>query len=250
MPKERLQKIMAHAGVASRRASEKLIAAGRVRLNGKAAQIGDKADPEKDEIRLDGRIIPTSTPKLIYLALHKPRGVLSTTFDEEGRRTVMHMVPHKERLYPVGRLDADSQGLMLLTNDGDLTNILTHPRYGHEKEYRVLVAKRPNPKQLNTWRNGVVLEDGHRTAPAEVRIERTQGKGAWLRVILREGRKRQIRETARVFGLPVVKLIRVRMGSLQLGSLKSGEWRELTPAEVSRLQRKVDHTQKKPRKRT
>jgi 23S rRNA pseudouridine2605 synthase len=135
----------------------------------------------------------------------------------------------------VGRLDVDSEGLILMTNDGELTNKLTHPRYGHEKEYRVLVARRPDEEQLETWRRGVVLEDGSRTLPAEVRFESTQGKGSWLRVIMREGRKRLIRETGAQIGLPVVRIIRVRIGSLRLGVLKPREWRHLTPEEVAEL---------------
>jgi 23S rRNA pseudouridine2605 synthase len=132
-------------------------------------------------------------------------------------------------------LDVDSEGLILLTNDGDLANRLTHPRYGHEKEYKVLVARQPDEEQLGAWRRGVVLEDGFRTAPAGVRVDELFGKGAWLRVILKEGRKRQIRETGAQLGLPVVKIIRVRIGSLRLGALKPGEWRYLTAEEVAEL---------------
>ena len=232
---ERVQKILAHAGLGSRRACEKLIEAGRVTVNGKPVRLGAKADPQRDQIKVDGRKIAVQQ-KLVYLALNKPRGVLSTTAEKgDARQTVLDLVPAEERLYPVGRLDIDSQGLILLTNDGDLTNRLTHPRYGHEKEYRVLVASHPDNKQLEAWRHGVVLEDGYRTAPADVRIEKTQCKGAWLRIIMREGRKRQIREVASRIGLPVVKLIRIRISSLQLGSLKPGQWRYLTPGEVSSL---------------
>jgi 23S rRNA pseudouridine2605 synthase len=138
-------------------------------------------------------------------------------------------------LYPVGRLDVDSEGLILMTNDGDLTNRLTHPRYEHEKEYRVLVASRPDEKQLAAWSNGVVLEDGYRTQPAKVRVTSTKGKGAWMQVILKEGRKRQIREMGHLTGLPVVRIIRVRIGSLRLGNLKPKEWRRLTPEEIAEL---------------
>jgi 23S rRNA pseudouridine2605 synthase len=131
----------------------------------------------------------------------------------------------------------NSQGLILLTNDGELANRLTHPRYGHEKEYRLLVARHPDKKQLEAWRHGVVLEDGYKTAPADVRVEKMQGKGAWLRIVMREGRKRQIREIASRIGLPVVTLIRVRISSLQLGNLKSGQWRYLTPEEIAALKK-------------
>ena len=226
MTEDRVQKILAHAGVASRRACEKLIEAGRVTVNGKQIELGSKADPSVDTIFVDGRKI--SFPKnFTYLAIYKPRGILSSTKSELDRRTVLDLVDTKTRLYPVGRLDIDSEGLMLLTDDGDLTNKVTHPRYGHEKEYRVLVSRHPDRKQLETWSRGVVLEDGYRTKPVKVRIERLHGKGAWLRVIMAEGKKRQIRQTANSVGLYVVKLIRVRIGPINLGSLKAGQSRPL-----------------------
>jgi 23S rRNA pseudouridine2605 synthase len=231
---ERLQKIMAKAGLGSRRAAEELIAAGRVRVNGNVANLGMKADPARDKIEVDGR--PVAAPEnLVYIALYKPRGVITAAESPEGRPTVRDLVPLPGHLYPVGRLDIDSEGLILLTNDGELANRLTHPRYGHEKEYKVLVAARPDEEQLATWRRGVVLEDGTRTLPAEVRFEAAQGKGAWLRVVLREGKKRQIREVGKTIGLPVVKIIRVRIGALQLGGLKPREWRQLTAEEVQGL---------------
>ena len=234
MPEERLQKILARAGLGSRRASEELIASGRVRVNGKVATLGMKADPEKDRIEVDGRQVSSAEP-LTYLALYKPRGVISAAKSPDTRPTVRDLVPIPGRLYPVGRLDVDSEGLILMTNDGTLANRLTHPRYGHEKEYRVLVARHPDEEQLETWRRGVVLADGYRTQPVEVRVESNFGKGTWLRVTLREGRKRQIRETGEQIGLPVAKIIRVRIGSLKLGSLKPREWRRLTPEEVAAL---------------
>jgi 23S rRNA pseudouridine2605 synthase len=234
MPEERLQKILARAGLGSRRACEELIDAGRVTVNGEFAVLGMKADPEHDLIEVDGRPIQSAQP-LTYIALYKPRGVISAAKSPDRRPTVRDLVPVPGQLYPVGRLDVDSEGLILMTNDGELTNKLTHPRYGHEKEYRVLVARRPDEEQLETWRRGVVLEDGSRTLPADVRFVAAQGKGAWLRVVLREGKKRQIRETGAVIGLPVVKIIRVRIGTLRLGSLKPGEWRYLTADEVAAL---------------
>ena len=148
-----------------------------------------------------------------------------------------------DRIYPVGRLDFDSEGLILMTNDGDLANKLTHPRYGHEKEYRVLLARRPDDKQLQAWARGVVLEDGHRTAPAQVRFESTSGKGAWIRVIMGEGRKRQIREIGFLLGLPVVRIVRIRIGTLRLDNLKPRQWRYLTTQEVDEL-RKLTSKQK------
>jgi len=231
---ERLQKILARAGLGSRRACEELIAAGRVRINGLVATLGTKANPLSDRIEVDGRLVSISE-EMIYIALYKPRGVISTVSDPDRRQTVRDLVPISGRLYPVGRLDVDSEGLILLTNDGELTNLLTHPKYGHEKEYRVLVARRPDNEQLETWRRGVVLEDGYRTAPANVRFESASGKGAWLRIVMREGRKRQIRETGSLIGLPVVKIIRVRIGNLYLGNLKPREWRYLSRDEVLAL---------------
>jgi 23S rRNA pseudouridine2605 synthase len=234
---ERLQKLMAQAGLGSRRACEVLISAGRVSVNGHIAGLGDKADPKRDRILVDGQ--PLKLPDApVYIALYKPRGVLSAVSSPDPRPTVRDLVDLPGHLYPVGRLDVDSEGLILLTSDGELANRLTHPRYGHEKEYRVLVARRPDDAQLDTWRRGVVLEDGYRTAPAEVRLDGFFGKGAWLRVVLREGRKRQIRETGLQIGLPVVKIIRVRIGSLRLGVLKPREWRRLTDDEVAELKGK------------
>ncbi len=240
---ERLQKILSRAGLGSRRACEELIAAGRVRVNGQLAHLGDKADPERDRIQVDNQTITTAQP-LTYIALYKPRGVLSTVSANDPRPTVRDLVPVEGQIYPVGRLDVDSEGLILLTNDGELANQLTHPRYGHEKEYRVLVARRPDDNQIAAWRRGVVLSDGYRTAPVKVRFESTAGKGAWLRIILREGRKRQIRETGTLIGLPVVKIIRVRIGSLQLGTLKPREWRSLKPDEVALLKSGGDKSKK------
>lgn len=237
MAQERLQKILARAGYGSRRSCEKLIEAGRVKVNGQTVSLGDKADPARDQIHLDGA--PIKPPESFsYIALYKPRGVLSSSRRENDLQTVLDLVPSKERLYPVGRLDLNSEGLILLTNDGALANTLTHPRYGHEKEYRVLVARHPDQKQLAAWRRGVVLSDGYKTQPVQVRIERPYGKGTWLRVIMTEGRKRQIRETTAQLGLPVAKLIRIRIGSLYLGKMKPKQWRHLEDAEITALKGK------------
>jgi 23S rRNA pseudouridine2605 synthase len=235
---ERLQKILARAGWGSRRACELLISAGRVRVNGAGVTLGSKADPETDTITVDGRKI-TASEALAYIAIYKPRGVLSAVDSPDPRATVRSLVPISGTLYPVGRLDVESEGLILLTNDGELANRLTHPRYGHEKEYRVLVARRPDKAQLEAFRHGVVLEDGRRTLPAGVNIESGFGKGAWLRITLREGRKRQIREMCALMGLPVVRIIRIRIGALLLGSLKPREWRLLTENEVAELKGKT-----------
>jgi 23S rRNA pseudouridine2605 synthase len=247
MTAERLQKILAQAGYGSRRSCEDYITSGRVRVNGQIATLGQKADPAVDKIMLDGKSI-AAPESLTYVALHKPRNVLSTveTERDDTRPTVRQLVDAPGHLYPVGRLDFESEGLVLMTNDGELSNRLTHPRYGHEKEYRVLLAKRPDQEQVEAWRRGVVLDDGHKTAPVDVRFESAQGKGAWVNVVMREGRKRQIRETCKQLGLPVVRIIRVRIGSLRLGNLKPRQWRYLTLTEINDLKRE-DAQKKKNR---
>ena len=233
---ERLQKILAQAGYGSRRACEDFITAGRVRVNGQIASLGQKADSAIDKITVDGKPI-VAAEALTYIALYKPRMILSTVEGERGddRKTVRDLVETQQHVYPVGRLDFESEGLVLMTNDGDLTNRLTHPKFGHEKEYRVLLARRPDHDQLEAWKRGVVLEDGYKTAPVDVRFESAQGKGAWVRVVMREGRKRQIRETCQQLGLPIVRILRIRIGSLKLGNLKPRQWRYLTKQEVDEL---------------
>lgn len=234
---ERLQKILSHAGYGSRRACEDFITAGRVRVNGQLAELGQKADPAVDKITVDGKPV-AAAESLIYIALYKPRNVLSTVEPERGdaRQTVRDLVDAPGHLYPVGRLDFESEGLVLLTNDGELTNQLTHPKFGHTKEYKVLLARRPDRDQIEAWKRGVVLEDAYKTAPAEVRFESAHGKGAWIRVVMGEGRKRQIREVCKQLGLPVVRILRVRIGALRLGTLKPRQWRYLTTKEVEELQ--------------
>ncbi|MDP1716078.1 MAG: pseudouridine synthase [Anaerolineales bacterium] len=231
---ERLQKLLSRAGYGSRRACEVFVTEGRVRVNGKIAVLGQKADLSVDKVMVDGKALPKAE-SLTYIALYKPRNVLSAAEGQDGRQTVRELIPIEGHLYPVGRLDFDSEGLILMTNDGELTNKLTHPRYGHQKEYRVLVARRPDEKQLDAWRRGVVLEDGDKTAPAEVNFLSTSGKGAWMRVVMGEGKKRQIREVGRLLGLPIVKIIRLRIGTLKLGNLKPRQWRYLTADEVDEL---------------
>ena len=232
---ERLQKLLAQAGHGSRRACEEYLVQGRVRVNGRVAELGQKADPEIDEITFDGQ--PLARPeRRQYILLYKPRGVVSSLEPQGDRKTVMDLVPADERLYPVGRLDLDSEGLILLTNDGELTNRITHPRYETEKEYRVLLGDEPDAKQLAAWRHGVVLE-GKRTAPAEVEREAHTPEGTWLRVTMHEGRKHEIRDIARTLGLWVHRLIRVRLGALTIGNLKPGQWRPLEPKEIAELKR-------------
>ena len=233
---ERLQKLLAQAGYGSRRHCEEFIIEGRVRVNGKVAELGQKADLSIDKVTLDGKALPkTESLTYTYIALYKPRNVLSAAEGQDDRETVRDLIPVEGHLYPVGRLDFDSEGLILMTNDGELTNKLTHPKFGHQKEYRVLLARRPDEKQLDTWRRGVVLEDGDKTAPAEVYLISTSGKGAWVRIIMGEGKKRQIREIGKLLGLPVVKIIRLRIGTLKLGNLKPRQWRHLTQDEVKEL---------------
>jgi 23S rRNA pseudouridine2605 synthase len=233
---ERLQKLIAQAGYGSRRSCEEFITAGRVRVNGKIATLGEKADLSIDKVTLDGKALPKPEAQtMTYIALYKPRNVLSAAEGQDDRQTVRDLIPLEGHLYPVGRLDWDSEGLILMTNDGELTNKLTHPRYGHEKEYRVLVARKPDDKQMEAWRRGVVLEDGDKTAPADVSFLSSSGKGAWIRIVMGEGKKRQIREVGRLLGLPVVKIIRLRIGTLKLGSLKPRQWRHLTENEVMEL---------------
>lgn len=234
---ERLQKILAQAGYGSRRSCEEFITEGRVLVNGKAAVLGQKAEAGVDTITLDGNPI-AKAETLKYIAMYKPRNVISSVEDEVGRRTVRDMLPESGHLYPVGRLDWDSEGLILMTNDGDLTNRLTHPRYGHQKEYRVLVARQPDSEQIAAWRRGIVLPDGEKTAPADVVVEGRAGKGSWLRVIMGEGKKHQIRDTGATLGLPVVRIVRTRIATLHLGSLKPGEWRPLSPVEIDELKGK------------
>ena len=230
---ERLQKILARAGLGSRRSCEVLIEQGRVTVNGARAELGQRADPAHDRIAVDGQPL-AAAEKLTYIMLNKPRGVVSSLAPQGERQTVRDLVPLDVRLYPVGRLDVDSEGLILLTNDGELADLLTHPRYEAEKEYRVLVKGSPDAERLEAWRRGVMLE-GERTAPAQVTRAQPAPTGTWLRIIMHEGRKHQIRDIGLLLGIPVQRLIRVRLGSLRLGSLESGEWRRLKPGEVEEL---------------
>lgn len=231
---ERLQKLLAEAGVASRRKAEQLIQEGRVTVNGRiVTQLGSKVNPALDEVRVDGQKVKFSGHN-VYLMLNKPRGVLSAMEDTRGQKSLGDLVQVPQRVFPVGRLDATSEGLILLTDDGELANLLTHPRYEHDKEYRALVNGIPSEETLDAWRRGIVLE-GQQTAPAQVDILRKEKDSAYLRIIMHEGRKRQVREVAALLGHPVRQLQRVRLGPLLLGTLKPGEWRHLTEAEVEQL---------------
>jgi 23S rRNA pseudouridine2605 synthase len=234
MTRERLQKYLARCGVASRRASEQIIVGGRVRVNGQvAAELGTSVDPGRDRVEVDGRTVVPPTEHS-YILLNKPIGVVSTASDPQGRRTVLDMVDSEARLYPVGRLDYDSEGLILLTDDGDLALRLTHPRHTVEKEYAALLTGDVTDAALAQLREGVPL-DGRPTAPARVERGETVPDGTWVRITIREGRNRQIRRMAAHVGLGVARLVRVRIGPLRLGTLPPGQWRTLSAAEVAAL---------------
>ena len=233
--KERLQKLMAMSGIASRRASEELIRAGRVRVNGQTAKLGDQADLSVDVVEIDGQRLNPPEAR-VYYAINKPRNVLTSPPEraDDKRKTVLQMIPHQGHLFSIGRLDADSEGLVVLTNDGELAQQLSHPRYRHTKTYRVLVTGLPSTETLERWQAGVYLEEG-RTAPCHVVIVRGDVKESILLVTMTEGRKRQIRRVASILGHPVRRLTRRSIGCLELGNMKSGEWRTLTDAEISLL---------------
>lgn len=239
--KERLHKVLAHAGVASRRAAERMIQAQRVRVNGAVIQsLGTQVDPDTDRIEVDGRLLAKTDVTHQYLMLNKPLGVVSTASDPEGRPTVVDMVRATRRLYPVGRLDIDSEGLVLLTDDGELTFRLTHARFGVEKEYHVLVTC-PDLTQasLAELRTGVMLEDGLARAVRAQLLTRTPN-GSVVRVVLHEGRQRQVRRMMAVLGCNVERLERVRIGPLAIDDLEVGRYRSLRPREIEALRAAVD----------
>jgi 23S rRNA pseudouridine2605 synthase len=249
VPEERLQKVLAAAGVASRRASEALIEAGRVRVDGRVAGLGDRADPEIARIEVDGKTI-AARPSLVHLALHKPAGVTSTVRDPHAQRTVVDLLPpaHRSgRIYPVGRLDRDSEGLLLLTNDGPWSEAVLHPRHGVEREYAVGVASPLGGDVAAALRSGVELEEGIASVlqlrpqtDVETRrlVELLQPRPPrlhWYRITLGQGWKRQIRRMLAATGVPVVRLVRVRMGPVRLDDLRAGQTRPLTGREVRAL---------------
>jgi len=232
---ERLQRALARAGFGSRRACEELIAAGRVSIGGREATLGDRVDPERDDVRVDGRLISVD-PGLRYLALHKPRGVTTTMRDPHAERDLSRFLPKGPRVFPVGRLDRDTEGLLLLTNDGALAHRLTHPSYGVEKEYLVEVDGAPSSRQLGRLRRGVDLDDGVARAVEARAAGGSKGRGA-VRLVMVEGRKREVRRMLEAVGLPVRRLIRLRVGPVRLGRLRPGELRELEPEIVRALYR-------------
>lgn len=247
---ERLQKILAHAGIASRRKCEELILQKRVRVNGKiVSELGTKVDPARDKIEVDGKPIRIEQPT--YIVLHKPKGYLSDVDEVGGKKLAMDLVPVRERLYAAGRLDLNSEGLLLLTNDGDLAHRITHPRYEHEKEYLALVEGDPSEETLTRMRKGIVYEGALLRADSVKKVRHLGEIGrrhhwsdarsgeCWLRIVLHEGRKREIRHLCGVLGHPVKRLIRTRIGPIELGALPVGKWRTLTPSELKALKNQL-----------
>ncbi len=227
----RLQKVLAQAGIGSRRVCEDLIERGRVRVNGERAVLGRRVHPETDVVEVNGAQIGVR-PGLVHYLLNKPAGVITTASDTHGRPTVVELVPEEPRVFPVGRLDGETEGLLLLTNDGDLAHRLTHPSYGVDKEYLVEVEGNPHRGVVRRLREGVELDDGV-TAPAKVAVLGDQ----LLRITIHEGRNRQVRRMCEAVGTPVVRLVRTRIGPLSDRTLKPGEWRALTQDEVRSLER-------------
>jgi 23S rRNA pseudouridine2605 synthase len=247
---QRLQKLIAAAGIASRRHAEELISAGKVSLNGTVVkELGTKADPDKDHIKVNGKLI---NPQLkarekTYILLNKPRGYLSSVSDQEGRPLVVELLPPAlGKLHPVGRLDFNTEGLLILTNDGDLTNFVTAAKNRVEKVYEAKVKGVPSEAGIGRLRRGVTLEDGTRTAPAKIELLHETGNNSWFEVKLHQGRNQQVRRMFELIGHSVVKLRRVRIAFLTDENLKPGYWRHLSTAEVSRLMKR-DDKRKRPR---
>jgi 23S rRNA pseudouridine2605 synthase len=233
MPEERLQKLLAAAGIASRRACEELISQGRVSVNGEIATLGDKADGARDVVALDGERVNVD-PEKVYVVLNKPRGVITTADDPEGRPTVIDLVNVRQRVFPVGRLDQDTEGLVLLTNDGELANALMHPSYEVERIYVALVPGPVRREVLARIREGIELDDGL-ARPRSVRQLEQEKSKALLEVVMTEGRKREVRRLLGNAGLTVERLARVSYGGVELGDLRQGKWRFLTQGEIGRL---------------
>jgi len=233
----RIHKVLSENGVASLRKAEEWVAAGRVTVNGHPAHVGQDIDPARDIVCVDGeRVALQKRQKLWYLALNKPRGYVTTMRDELGRRCVAQLVADvPARVYPVGRLDKDSEGLLLLTNDGDFANFILHPRNHVAKTYRVTVRPAVSEEQLVALSTGVTLEDGYTTAPAQAEVETDEPNRVVLRITISEGKNRQVRRMCEALGLEVVRLRRVSIGPVKLGMLRPGKWRELKPIEVGAL---------------
>lgn len=231
---DRLQKVMARAGIASRRASEELIRAERVTVNGEVAVLGRRVDPVLDKIAIDGVPVVVDTT-IVHWVLNKPTGYVTTASDPQGRPTVMDLVPDEPRVFPVGRLDRDTEGLLLLTNDGELAQLLMHPSHGVEKEYLAVVEGQPTPATIRRLREGVELDDGP-TRPARVQLgDAAAGDTSALTIVVKEGRKRMVRRMCAEVGHPVLRLVRTRIGPLRDQRLAPGAWRVVTPDEVRSL---------------
>jgi 23S rRNA pseudouridine2605 synthase len=230
---ERVQKVLARAGLGSRRACEDLVRQGRVRIDGRTAELGDRLDPSRDRVEVDGVRVPLD-PEFRYYALNKPQGVVTTARDPQRRTDIRAFLPSGERVFPVGRLDRDTEGLLLLTNDGELANRLMHPRYGVEKEYLAEVDGRPGRRALAKLVGGVRLDDGVARARSARAVAATGGRTA-VRIVMTEGRKREVRRMLGALELPVRRLVRVRVGPIRLERLPPGEVRELEPEEVRAL---------------
>ena len=235
LPQQRVQKIMARADIGSRRKCEEIIRQGRVRVNGQVIELGAKADPSKDVIHVDGERITDSFEPL-YIVVNKPKGVLSTNRAEKGdeRPTIRELVDVPGHLFTIGRLDADSEGLMVLTNDGALANRISHPRYEHTKTYKVTVKGKVSRNTLETWESGIWLDDS-RTAACSLTVLQSTKRSTVIRLVMVEGRKRQIRRIASTLGHPVVRLVRTHIGQLGLGTLRKGAWYQLDDDEVSAM---------------
>lgn len=221
----RLNKFLAHHGFASRRAADELIQNGKVLVNGEKATLGQQVE-ETDVVTVRGKNVGT-LPPLVYYLVHKPTGVVSTARDPEGRQTVLNLVPASGRLYPVGRLDYDSEGLVLLTNDGALAYRLTHPKFEVEKVYKVLVKGKPGKETLAKFEKGVMVE-GQRAAATKIQVLESQAEDTWIELTIHEGRNRQIRKMCHTVGHPVVRLIRLKLGPYELSSLKPGEYKQIS----------------------
>ena len=237
MAEERIQKIMSEQGLCSRRAAEQIIAEGRVKVNGHPVKVGDKMDPNRDVLHVDDeRIYIQKNQQLYYLALYKPRGYVTTASDELGRKTVMELVSDiPARLYPVGRLDKDSEGLLLMTNDGAFAQAVTHPSGGISKLYRVTVQPRADESQILKMSSGVVLDDGTKTMPCAINVVTDEPGRTVMEMTLKEGKNREIRRMCEAVGLEVARLKRIQIGGVKMGMLKQGDWRDLTEIEVKKL---------------
>jgi 23S rRNA pseudouridine2605 synthase len=250
MAPERLEKVLAEAGIASRRGAKDLVREGRVTVNGRVAESpGQPVDPGGDHIRVDGKLLHRASEPRRYFVAYKPRQMVTTLDDPEGRPTVAELIRAariRERVYPVGRLDWDADGLLLLTNDGDLAQRVAHPRSHLPKSYRVKVKGRPDEEALERLRTGVTLERGGRTLPARVRIEQSQGETTWLRIELVEGRQNQLKRMLLRVGHPVRRLRRMSIGPLRLGRMRPREVRPLRDDELARLRRALDENEPSP----